>query len=55
VKVGFFRGSSLRPPPPGESKQPDVRYLDVREGDELDEKRLAGWIRQASKLKGWMA
>ena len=53
VKVAFFKGASLRPLPPGASKHKDVRYLDIREDDELDEKRLAGWIRQASKLPGW--
>jgi hypothetical protein len=29
VKVAFFRGTSLRPLPPGESKQKEVRYLDI--------------------------
>src|SRR6185369_9672178 len=29
VKVTFFRGTSLQPPPPGQSKQRDVRYLDI--------------------------
>lgn len=53
VKVAFFRGASLRPLPPGESKTKDARYLDVYEGDKLDEKRLTGWIRQASELPGW--
>ena len=51
VKVAFFRGASLRPMPPGESKQKDVRYLDVYEG-ELDEARVAEWVRQASGLEG---
>jgi hypothetical protein len=55
VKVTFFRGTQLEPMPPGESKHPDVRYLDIRESDEVDEKRLARWIRQAAKLPGWMA
>jgi hypothetical protein len=55
VKVTFFRGTSLRPMPPGESKHADVRYLDIRETDKLDEKMLAKWIRQAAKLPGWMA
>ena len=32
VKVTFFRGTSLRPVPPGESKHKEVRYLDVHEG-----------------------
>jgi hypothetical protein len=54
VKVAFFRGASLRPLPPGESKHKDVRYLDIHEDDELDEARMASWIRQASRLPGWM-
>jgi len=53
VKVTFFRGTSLRPPPPGESKQEDVRYLDIHE-DDLDESQLAKWVRQAAKLPGWL-
>jgi hypothetical protein len=52
VKVAFFRGTSLRPMPPGESKHKEVRYLDIREGDELDEAQLAAWVKQASKLPG---
>ena len=32
VKVTFFRGTSLRPVPAGESKHKEVRYLDIREG-----------------------
>ena len=54
VKVAFFRGTSLRPLPPGGSKQKDVRYLDIHEDDQIDEERLASWIRQASQLTGWM-
>ncbi|HQL28586.1 MAG TPA: DUF1801 domain-containing protein [Thermoanaerobaculales bacterium] len=53
VRVAFFRGASLRPVPPGESKQEDVRYLDIHEDDRLDEVLLAGWVRQASRLPGW--
>jgi len=41
VKVAFFRGTSLRPVPPGASKQKEVRYLDIHENDELDEAQLA--------------
>ena len=52
VKVAFFRGASLRPLPPGESKQKDVRYLDIHEDDRLDEAQLAAWVKQASKLPG---
>ena len=29
VKVAFFRSTSLRPVPPGESKHNDARYLDI--------------------------
>jgi hypothetical protein len=53
VKVAFFRGASLRPVPPGTSKHKEVRYLDIREEDKLDEKQLASWIRQAASLPGW--
>jgi hypothetical protein len=53
VKVGFFRGASLRPLPPGESKQDDVRYLDVHK-DDLDEAQLATWVKQAAALPGWV-
>ena len=54
VKVSFFRGTSLRPVPPGESKQEEVRYLDIHEG-ELDEVQLATWVKQAAALPGWMS
>ena len=54
VKVAFFRGTSLHPLPPGESKHKDMRYLDIREDDKLDEKLVASWIRQASELPGWI-
>jgi hypothetical protein len=53
VKVCFFSGASLRPVPPGESKQKEVRYLDIHEDDALDEKQLASWIRQAASIPGW--
>ena len=52
VKVAFVRGASLRPLPPGKSKQKDVRYLDIHEDDPLDEKLVASWIRQAAALPG---
>ncbi len=52
VKVAFFRGTSLRPVPPGESKHKEVRYLDIHEDDQLDEAQLAAWVKQASQLPG---
>ena len=51
VKVTFFRGTSLRPVPNGESKHKDVRYLDIHEG-ELDEAQFVAWVKQASQLPG---
>jgi len=52
VKLTFFRGTSLEPIPPGASKHPETRYFDIHEHDELDEARLADWVRQASQLPG---
>jgi hypothetical protein len=54
IKVAFFRGTLLRPLPPGESKQEEVRYLDIYEDDPLDEEQLAKWVKQASELPGWV-
>lgn len=51
VKVTFFQGASLKPPPEGTSKYPQVRYYDICEG-ELDEKQFAAWVKQALKLPG---
>ncbi len=51
VKVTFFQGASLKPPPQGKSKYPQVRYYDIHEG-ELDEKQFTSWVKQASKLPG---
>src|SRR5205807_6093455 len=44
VKVAFFRGRSLRPVPSGASKGKDTRYVDIREGDQLDEAQMATWV-----------
>jgi hypothetical protein len=54
VKVAFFRGVSLKPVPPGASKSQDTRYLDIREGDELDEVQMANWVKQAAALPGFL-
>jgi hypothetical protein len=54
VKVAFFKGTSLRPVPPGASKVEEVRYLDIRKDDVLDEAQMAKWIRQAAALPGWV-
>jgi len=52
VKVAFFRGRSLRPVPPGESRNKYTRYLDIHEDDQLDEVQFADWVKQASQLPG---
>ena len=54
VKVTFFRGTSLQPIPPGESKHDEVRYLSIHENERLDEAQMATWIQQASALPGWV-
>ena len=53
VKVTFFQGAALEPPPPGQSKDENTRYLDVHE-DGLDEVQFANWVKQAAKLPGWV-
>jgi hypothetical protein len=52
IKVAFFRGAALRPMPPGESKQKEVRYLDVHEDGKFDEAQFSAWVKQASQLPG---
>lgn len=52
IKVAFFRGASLRPAPPGESRQKEVRYLDIREDDDFNEAQFTAWVRQASQEPG---
>jgi len=53
IKVTFFKGTSLEPPPAG-GKSREARWINVHE-DDLDEKQLARWIRQAAKIPGWMS
>jgi hypothetical protein len=52
IKVAFFRGTSLRPIPPVESKQKEVRYFHIHENDTIDEAQFARWVKQASQLPG---
>lgn len=53
LKLAFFRGVSLDPLPPVDSKDPNTRYFHIHEDDPLDEERLANWLRQAAALPGW--
>ncbi len=52
VKVTFFRGTSLRPVPPGGTGK-DARWIDIHEHD-LDEAQMATWVKQAAALPGWV-
>ena len=56
VKVAFFKGVYLTPPLPGQSKQKEVRYLDIKEGEFAPalEKQLVKWVRQAATIPGWL-
>ena len=54
LKLTFLNGAALRPLPPGPSKDKNVRYLDIHEGDELDEAQLAKWVKQAAAKPGWI-
>ncbi len=52
IKVSFFRGTSLQPVPPVESKQKEVRYLHIYEDGQFDEAQFVDWVKQASLLPG---
>lgn len=52
VKVAFFMGAQLVPEPPVASKQKNVRYLHIHEGDKIDAAQITDWVKQASKLPG---
>jgi hypothetical protein len=52
VKVAFFRGASLKPVPPGKSKQAEVRYLHITEDADFDVAQFVDWVKQASRLPG---
>jgi hypothetical protein len=51
VKVSFYKGAELSPPPAVTSKFPTIRYHHVQEGDALGE-QFADWVRKASRLPG---
>jgi len=54
IKIAFFRGAVLDPPPPVDSKDENTRYLHIHEEDEIDEALLVRWIGQAAAIPGWM-
>jgi hypothetical protein len=52
VKATFFRGTALQPVPPGGTGR-DARWIDLHEGERLDEAQLVAWMKQAAALPGW--
>jgi hypothetical protein len=52
LKVAFFQGAAMDPPPPVDSKQKNVRYLHVFEDEVLDEAQFIAWVKQAVALPG---
>ena len=54
VKLTFAKGAALQPVPPGASKHKLVRYLAIREDDDIDEAQLKAGVKQASELPGEM-
>lgn len=51
-QVTIFCGNSLDPVPPFKSKQKDVRYFHIYEGEEIDKAKFADWVNQALKMPG---
>ena len=55
VKVTFFSGTSLVPPPPGGTpRSKESKWIDIYEDSHWDEGLLTSWVRQASSIKGWI-
>lgn len=56
VKVTFFKGLSLRPTPPGGTvRSGEARWIDIQEGEKLDEKQMESWLKQAAAIPGWLS
>lgn len=52
VRLGFFVGAELTPPPPeGEGK--GMRAVHLRSEADYDEPRFRAWIQQAASRQGW--
>ena len=52
IKVAFFNGGALKPPPPEGSKHPHMRYLHVTEDGAFDQAQFIRWVKQAIELPG---
>lgn len=54
VKLTSFNGASLKPlPPGGAEKSGQGRWIDIHEGEDIDEAQLTDWVKQAASLPGW--
>lgn len=51
LRLSFFRGAALKPAPPSGAGK-DMRSLDLRQGESLDEALVAKWVAQAAKKPG---
>jgi hypothetical protein len=51
VKVTFFKGTSLKPVPPGGSAK-EARWVNIDEKN-LDNLQMTKWVRQAAQIPGW--
>jgi len=57
VKVTFFGGADLQPPPPvgttakGEGGR--TRYLHLASARDIDERQLRSWLRQTKDVEAW--
>ena len=57
VKITFFGGADLQPPPPvgttarGEGGR--TRYLHLASPRDIDERQLRSWLRQTKGIEGW--
>ena len=52
VSFGFYEGASLTPAPP-EGGGKGLRHVKLASPADVDEARVADWVRQAAALKGW--
>lgn len=57
VKVSFFGGSDLQPPPPvgtaSRGKSGRTRYIHLASPRDIDERQLRSWLRQTQDVEGW--
>jgi hypothetical protein len=43
----------LDPLPPEPSKSPDTRYVHTQGDEDIDERQMKDWFRQAAAVPGW--